>query len=55
MQFEADKEFFELTANECAMSWFYGGIHFDIDNTTGTDMGKKIGAEIVRFAEVNNK
>ena len=55
MQFEADKEFFELTANECAMSRFYGGIHFDIDNTTGLEMGKTIGGEIVKFVEDNNR
>lgn len=53
--FPADKAYFELLANECAMSRFYGGIHFDIDNTTGMEMGKKIGAEIVKFVETNNR
>ncbi|MFI5172317.1 MAG: phosphatase PAP2 family protein [Chitinophagales bacterium] len=53
--FPADKDYFELLAKECAMSRFYGGIHFDIDNNTGLEMGKKIGAEIVKFVEGNNK
>ncbi len=53
--FPDDKNYFEALANECAMSRFYGGIHFDIDNTTGLDMGKKIGEEIVKFVEENGR
>ena len=53
--FPTDKDYFETIANECAMSRFYGGIHFDIDNTTGLDMGKKIGDEIVKFVKEKNR
>ncbi|MBC8045194.1 MAG: vanadium-dependent haloperoxidase [Fimbriimonadaceae bacterium] len=51
--FPADKNYFEALSQEGAMSRLYGGIHFNIDNTTGMEMGKKVGNEIVKFAEKN--
>ncbi|MBC8173799.1 MAG: phosphatase PAP2 family protein, partial [Chitinophagales bacterium] len=53
--FPADKNYFEALAKECAMSRFYAGIHFDIDNSTGLELGKKVGDEIVRIIEINNR
>ena len=45
--FPADKSFFKRTAQECADSRFYGGIHFKIDNETGLQLGDKLGTYII--------
>jgi membrane-associated phospholipid phosphatase len=41
--FPADARQFNQTAQECADSRFYGGIHFRTDNETGLVMGRKLG------------
>ncbi|HEY7159906.1 MAG TPA: phosphatase PAP2 family protein [Acidobacteriota bacterium] len=45
--FPSDKSFFKSTAQECADSRFYGGIHFRSDNETGLRQGEKLGAYVV--------
>lgn len=46
--FPADAVMFEKMAKECADSRFYAGIHFNTDNMTGLEMGKKLGNYVVR-------
>lgn len=38
--------FYEM-ANECALSRFYGGIHFEMDNSKGLDLGFAVGDAVV--------
>ncbi len=38
--------FYDL-ANECAASRFYGGIHYEMDNFVGLDLGMAVGDEVV--------
>ena len=45
--FPADAEFFRMKARECADSRFYAGIHFQTDNITGLEMGKKLGEYVI--------
>jgi membrane-associated phospholipid phosphatase len=45
--FPADQNFFKATAQECADSRFYGGIHFRTDNETGLRLGEKLGVFVV--------
>ncbi len=49
--FPADKNFFKTTAQECADSRFYGGIHFRTDNETGLRQGEKLGSYVVEIWE----
>jgi hypothetical protein len=37
---------FEELANECSMSRLYGGIHYDMDNQKGLQMGRGIGDNV---------
>ncbi len=46
--FPAEKAYFRKRAKDGAESRFQGGIHFRTDNEVGLDMGRKIGAEIIR-------
>ncbi len=41
--FPADAEFFKKTAQECADSRFFAGIHFRTDNQVGLGLGEKVG------------
>ncbi|MBC7826321.1 MAG: phosphatase PAP2 family protein [Chitinophagaceae bacterium] len=41
--FPADAGLFRKIAKECADSRFYGGIHFQIDNTVGLEVGRSVG------------
>ena len=34
-------------ANECALSRFYGGIHYEMDNTAGLELGFSVGDAVV--------
>jgi membrane-associated phospholipid phosphatase len=45
--FPADKAFFEQTAQECADSRFYAGIHFISDNKVGIELGEKLATYII--------
>lgn len=45
--FPDDAALFKKTAQECADSRFYAGIHFRTDNEAGLEIGKKIGQYIV--------
>lgn len=45
--FPADVALFQRTAQECADSRFYAGIHFRTDNETGLSFGKTIGNYII--------
>ena len=45
--FPADADLFKKTAQECADSRFYAGIHFRTDNEEGLEFGKKIGDYII--------
>ncbi|MBY5959485.1 vanadium-dependent haloperoxidase [Membranicola marinus] len=38
--------FYEM-AEECALSRYYGGIHFEMDNTKGLDLGYAVGDAVV--------
>lgn len=38
--------FYEM-AEECALSRYYGGIHFEMDNTRGLDLGYAVGDAVV--------
>jgi len=38
---------FEHAAQEVALSRFYGGIHYTISNTTGAEMGRKVGDAVI--------
>jgi membrane-associated phospholipid phosphatase len=49
--FPADQSFFKATAQECAESRFYGGIHFRTDNETGLRQGEKLGAYVAETWE----
>ena len=49
--FPADAALFKKTAQECADSRFYAGIHFKTDNEVGLDLGKKIGDYIIESWE----
>lgn len=46
--FPAEKALFHKRAKDGAESRFQGGIHFRTDNEVGVELGKKIGAEIVK-------
>jgi hypothetical protein len=37
---------FHQMATECAQSRFYGGIHYDMDNISGLQLGNKIGDNV---------
>lgn len=45
--FPGDAVLFQKTAQECADSRFYAGIHFRTDNETGLEFGRKIGNYII--------
>ena len=45
--FPADAPQFKKTAQECADSRFYAGIHFKTDNEVGLELGKNIGEYII--------
>jgi membrane-associated phospholipid phosphatase len=45
--FPADKTFFKQTAQECADSRFYAGIHFTTDNKVGIELGEKLATYII--------
>ena len=45
--FPGDVALFQKTAQECADSRFYAGIHFRTDNETGLEFGRKIGNYII--------
>lgn len=45
--FPADATLFKKTAQECADSRFYAGIHFKTDNDVGLVLGNKIGEYII--------
>ena len=49
--FPTDQNFFEATAQECADSRFYGGIHFRTDNETGLRQGEKLGTYVAETWE----
>ena len=49
--FPTDQNFFEATAQECADSRFYGGIHFRTDNETGLRQGEKLGRYVAESWE----
>jgi membrane-associated phospholipid phosphatase len=55
--FPADAKLFRKTAQECADSRFYAGIHFKTDNEVGLELGKKLGQYIIdnRAKPVNGK
>jgi PAP2 superfamily len=42
---------FAQMRDEAALSRLYGGIHYQIDNDTGKDHGKRVGDYTVRFAQ----
>lgn len=42
---------FAALRDEAAISRLYGGIHYNIDNETGKDHGKRVGDYTVRFAQ----
>ncbi|HKH59284.1 MAG TPA: phosphatase PAP2 family protein, partial [Flavitalea sp.] len=44
--FPGDAEYFRRMATECADSRFYAGIHFQSDNKTGLELGKKVGTYV---------
>lgn len=46
--FPAEKAYFEKRAKDGAESRFQGGIHFRSDNEVGLQMGKKVGAAIIK-------
>src|SRR6185295_16364131 len=48
--FPFDAEYFHHLAEECALSRCYAGVHFTTDNTVGLDLGRKVGAEVVKRA-----
>jgi len=45
--FPADATQFKKTAQECADSRFYAGIHFKTDNEVGLVLGKKVGEYVI--------
>lgn len=47
--FPPDAEFFRKTAQECADSRFYGGIHFKTDNKVGLEVGQALGSYVVQM------
>ena len=46
--FPAEKAYFQKRAKDGAESRFQGGIHFRSDNEVGLDMGRKVGAAIIK-------
>ena len=46
--FPAEKAYFDKRAKDGAESRFQGGIHFRTDNEVGLEMGRKVGAMIIR-------
>lgn len=46
--FPAERAWFDKRAKDGAESRFQGGIHFRTDNEVGLQMGRKVGAEIVK-------
>jgi hypothetical protein len=43
-------ETFSAAANEAGLSRLYGGIHFMQGNTSGLDLGRKVGAQAMNYA-----
>jgi hypothetical protein len=46
--FPAERAYFMKRAKDGAESRFQGGIHFRTDNEVGLEMGKKVGAAIIK-------
>ncbi len=46
--FPAEGSYFESQAEEAALSRFWGGIHFHHDDNAGLEVGRSIGAKVVR-------
>lgn len=46
--FPADQTYFHQKARDAAESRFQAGIHFRTDNEVGTQLGQKVGAEVVK-------
>ena len=51
--FPKDKLYFQMKAKEVAESRFQGGIHFRTDNEVALDLGRKVGAEIIKKLKVD--
>lgn len=51
--FPDDQNYFENQANEASLSRLYGAIHYRIDIEAGSDLGKKVGAFTVNFAQTD--
>lgn len=51
--FPKDKDYFLMKAKEVAESRFQGGIHFRTDNEVALDLGRKVGAEIIKKLKVD--
>ena len=51
--FPKDKDYFQNRAKEVAESRFQGGIHFRTDNEVALDLGRKVGAEIIKKLKVD--
>lgn len=51
--FPKDKTYFQQKAREVAESRFQGGIHFRTDNEAALDLGRKVGAEIIKKLKVD--
>ena len=45
--FPADRNFFKQTAQECADSRFYAGIHFKTDNKAGIELGERLANYVI--------
>ena len=45
--FPADRDFFKQTAQECADSRFYAGIHFKTDNKAGIELGERLANYVI--------
>jgi hypothetical protein len=46
--FPADRAYFQKRAKDGAESRFQGGIHFRTDNEVGLEMGRKVGAAVIK-------
>ncbi len=53
--FPAEKAYFQKKALEVAESRFQGGIHFRTDNEVATELGKKVGAVILKKINTYDK
>ena len=49
--FPAERAYFEKKAKEAAESRFQGGIHFRTDNDVALELGRKVGAAVIRKVE----